>query len=48
MREEIRDKGRLEHILQAIDYITEFTKEVDFEGFKSNVMMRFAVIKKLK
>ena len=33
MREQVRDKGRLEHILQAIDKVFEFTKDVKREDF---------------
>ena len=48
MREQIRDKGRLEHILESINYAFEFTKGVDFEHFKANTMLRFAVIKNIE
>ena len=48
MREKIRDKGRLEHILQAIDYIFEFTKNVTYEDFIGNKMLTFAVIKNIE
>ena len=48
MRDKIRDKGRLEHILESIDNIFEFTKEIDFEHFKTNKMLRFAVIKNME
>ena len=48
MREKIRDKGRLEHILQAIDYIFEFTKNITYEDFIANKMLKFAVIKNIE
>ncbi|MDR2556957.1 MAG: DUF86 domain-containing protein [Bacteroidales bacterium] len=48
MREQVRDKGRLEHILQSIENIFQFTAGVSFDDFKSNKMMRFAVIKNLE
>ncbi|MCL1942321.1 MAG: DUF86 domain-containing protein [Candidatus Azobacteroides sp.] len=48
MREQIKDKGRLEHILESIDYVMEFTKDVDFEEFLSNKMLLFAVVKNLE
>ena len=48
MRETIRDKGRLEHILQAIDCIFEFTENVTYEDFIANKMMKFAVIKNIE
>ena len=45
MREKIRDKGRLEHILEAIDKAFEFTENVSFEEYKANNMRLFAVVK---
>jgi uncharacterized protein with HEPN domain len=48
MREKIRDKGRLEHILESIDNAIEFTKDVSFEDFMNNKMLRFAVIKAIE
>lgn len=43
MREPIRDKGRLEHMLEAIDNVHEFTKDITFEGLAGNKMLRHAV-----
>ena len=48
MRERIRDKGRLEHILESIDYIFDFSKGIEFEVFKSDMKLRFAIIKNLE
>lgn len=48
MREAIRDKARLEHIVQAIDYVEEFTRGVSREQFSNDVMRRFAVIKNIE
>jgi len=48
MRETIRDKGRLEHILESINYILEFTIGIDFEEFLKNKMLQFAVVKNLE
>jgi Uncharacterized conserved protein len=48
MREIVRDKGRLEHILQAIDCIFEFTENVTYEDFIANKMLKFAVIKNIE
>jgi len=45
MRETIRNKGRLEHILDAIDNALKFTENVCFEEYKTNVMLRYAVVK---
>ncbi|MDR0833762.1 MAG: DUF86 domain-containing protein [Candidatus Symbiothrix sp.] len=48
MREKIRDKGRLEHILEAIENVFEFMAGVSFEEYQSNKMLRFAVVKNLE
>ena len=48
MREILRDKGRLEHILQAIDNILEFTENITYEEFIANKMLKFAVIKNIE
>ena len=47
MRERIRDKGRLEHILESIDDVVEFINGVDFEEFMKNKILRFAIIRGL-
>lgn len=48
MREKPKDKTRLLHILEAIDNLFEFTKGITFEEYKSNKILRFAVIKNLE
>ena len=48
MREKIKDKGRLEHILESIEFIIDFTKGIDFEDFKTDMKLRFAIIKNLE
>lgn len=48
MREKPKDKTRLLHMLEAIDNLFEFTKEITFEEYKSNKILRFAVIKNLE
>ncbi|MCL2649534.1 MAG: DUF86 domain-containing protein [Candidatus Azobacteroides sp.] len=48
MREKIKDKGRLEHILESIDYIVDFVKGVNFEDFKTDMKLRFAIIKNIE
>jgi uncharacterized protein with HEPN domain len=48
MREKIKDKARLLHILEAIDNLFEFTDEVNFEEYRTNKILRFAVIKNLE
>ena len=37
MREPVRDKGRLEHILSAIDNIDCFLEGQNFESFSENI-----------
>lgn len=48
MREKPKDNTRLQHILEAINNIFEFTNGVSFENYKTNKMLRFAVIKNLE
>jgi len=48
MREPIRDKCRLEHILESVNYVLEFTKGIGFEEFLKNKMLQFAVVKNLE
>ena len=48
MREKIRDKGRLEHILESINNLIEFTEGVSYEDFMRNKILRFAVVKNLE
>ena len=43
MREQVKDKGRLGHILDNIEKAEEFIKDTDFEQFRNNVLLRFAV-----
>ncbi len=44
MREKIRDKERLNHIIESIDNIFDFTANMHFEDFVANKMIKFAVI----
>ncbi len=48
MREELKDKTRLLHMLEAIDNVFEFVDGVSFEEYKLNKILRFAVIKNLE
>lgn len=48
MRKKPKDKTRLLHMLEAIDNLFEFTKGITFEEYKSNKILRFAVIKNLE
>ena len=48
MRDEIGDKQRLIHILEAISEIESYIKSSSFDDFISNSMMRFASIKQIE
>jgi len=48
MRELIKDRGRLEHILDAIEKAFEFTENVSFDEFKTNTLLRYAVVKSVE
>ena len=48
MREQVRDKGSLEHILQAIDKVFEFTEDVKREDFKKDSILYFAIVKNIE
>lgn len=48
MREKPRDKGRLLHILQAIDNIEEFRSGVEYEDFMSNKLLFYAIVKNVE
>jgi len=48
MREIIRDKNRLEHILEAIDNVFEFTEGMTFDDFVADKKGKFAVVKNLE
>ena len=48
MREEVRDRGRLEHMLTAIGNVEEFTKDVSKESFVNSKLLFFAVVKNIE
>jgi len=48
MREQLRDDGRLQHIVKAIKNIYEFLEGVTYDEYCNNKMMRFAVVKNLE
>jgi len=48
MREQVRNKGRLEHILESIANVIEFTKNTTFEDFVNEKILRFAVVKNIE
>ena len=43
MREPVKDKGRLEHILTAIGYISEFTEGFSYDGLMNDPLHLHAV-----
>ena len=47
MREPVRDKGRLEHILECINNIFEFVGGKSFEQIEGDKMCYFAVVYQL-
>lgn len=48
MREPIRDKERLEHILKAIERIKRYTANLSFKEFVSDDMVYYAVVKNIE
>ena len=48
MREKPKDKERLHHMIEAVDNILEFVYGKSFEEYKSNKILKFAVIKNLE
>ena len=45
MRERIKDKGRLLHILDAIEKAIKFTENVSYEEYVANTLLKYAVVK---
>lgn len=48
MREKLKDKNRLLHIIEAIDNIFEFVEGKDFNSFNNDKILYFAIIKNLE
>ncbi len=48
MRSDLGDEFRLKHILDAIDEVETYIKDVNFSDFINNSMIRFACIKQLE
>lgn len=48
MREVVKDRGRLEHIITAIENVEEFTKDIDKETFVNSKILFFAVVKNIE
>lgn len=43
MREKIKDRTRLLHIIEAIDNILEFKEGVDYKTFVNNKLLKFGI-----
>lgn len=48
MREVIKDRGRLEHMLTAIGNVEEFTKNITLDEFVNSKVLFFAVVKNIE
>ena len=48
MRELIKDRGRLEHMLVAIANVEEFTKDITLNDFVNSKVLFFAVVKNIE
>ena len=48
MRDPIRDKGRLKHIVTAINNVQRFLSEKTFEDFRNDDILYFAVVKNIE
>ena len=48
MREPVRDKNRLEHVIVAIDNIMIYTQGKDAQDLENDSMLFFAVVKNIE
>lgn len=48
MRDEIKDLGRLQHMLTAIENVEEFTSGVSLDEFVNSKILFFAVVKNIE
>ena len=48
MKGQLSDKARLNHILDAISAVEEYTRNVSFEDFKQSSEKTFATVKQLE
>ena len=48
MREVIKDRGRLEHMLSAIENVEEFTQGTTLDDFMHSKILFFAVVKNIE
>lgn len=48
MKEQVRDLGRLEHIITAVENIEDFTVDMTFAQFNADKRTYFAVVKNIE
>lgn len=48
MRESVKDPGRLEHILMAIDNVFEFLQDKEYEDLSNDKLLFFGVVKNIE
>jgi len=48
MREQAKDKGRLEHIVKYATNVEEMTRGVNYEQFENDKVLYFAVMKNIE
>ena len=48
MREKINDRGRLEHMMTAINNVEEFMEGRDYEYFMNDKILYFAIVKNVE
>ena len=48
MRESIRDRARLEHILTAIDRVTQFVRHHSFDELSENDLVYYGIVKNIE
>ena len=48
MREAVKDRGRIEHMLSAINNVEEFTTNVNAEEFVESKLLFYAVVKNIE
>ena len=48
MREEVRDPGRLEHMLTAIGNVQEFLEGKTYEDFRKDKLLFYGVVKNIE
>ncbi len=48
MREAIRDKGRLEHMIESIDRVLDFMKDKSLDDLSKNQIEYFGIVKSIE